>query len=398
MGFYILYVCASENDRLQQLDFIILGGGASGLQLAHRLSKSDAYKASSILILESDQHKANDRTWCFWETGDGEWDDLLQNQWSKVQFKSQSIDKTIDLGDTSYKMLRSKPYYDLLHKKIAQNNSVQIKYERCTGFSDKGSHVIVNTEQNTYQCSTLFNSIFDWNILRQQQQYPVLQQHFLGWYIKTPTPVFDVQKAVFMDFTVPQKQETRFMYVLPFTKTDALIEYTLFSEKLIDKSEYESAIRDYLKDKNIYDYELVEVEQGSIPMCSYPFWKNNTKNVHFIGSAGGWTKASTGFTFKNINRKTIALVDHISANKPLSRFAKKNRFWWYDLLFLDVLSKHNHVGAQLFSGMFGKNSPKRIFQFLDEQSHFFQEILIMRSFPTFLFVKQFFKRLFGTHH
>ena len=107
MDFYILYVCVSENDRLQQLDFIILGGGASGLQLAHRLNKNDAYKASSILILESDQHKANDRTWCFWETGEGEWDDLLQNQWSKVQFKSQSIDKTIDLGDTSYKMLRS---------------------------------------------------------------------------------------------------------------------------------------------------------------------------------------------------------------------------------------------------------------------------------------------------
>ena len=133
-------------------------------------------------------------------------------------------------------------------------------------------------------------------------------------------------------------------------------------------------------------------------MCSYPFWKHNSKNVHLIGSAGGWTKASTGFTFKNINRKTIALVDHISAKKTLTSFAKKNRFWWYDLLFLDVLSKHNHMGAKLFSAMFNKNSPKRIFQFLDEKSNFFQDILIMRSFPTLLFVKQFFKRLFGTYH
>ena len=398
MGFYILYVCDSDNHRLQQLDFIILGGGASGLQLADRLQKSDAFKASSILILESDPHKSNDRTWCFWETGQGEWDDLLQNQWNQVQFISPDVDKTIDLGAASYKMLRSKPYYDRLHQSIAQNNSVQIKYEHCTDFTDQGTHVIVKTKNNTYRCSTLFNSTFDWNILRQQQRYPVLQQHFLGWYIKTPTPVFDVKKAVFMDFTVSQKQNTRFMYVLPFTKTDALIEYTLFSKELLDQFEYESAIRDYLEQKNITTYELVEVEQGRIPMCSYPFWKHNTKNVHFIGSAGGWTKASTGFTFKNIHRKTIALVDHISANKPLSRFGKKNRFWWYDLLFLDVLSKHNHMGAQLFSGMFSKNSPKRIFRFLDEQSHLLQEILIMRSFPTLLFVKQFFKRLFGTHH
>ena len=383
---------------MQKLDFIILGGGASGLQLAYRLSNHTAFANASILILESNNHKGNDRTWCYWETGDGEWDDLLQNQWNKVQFKSKNVNKTIDLGSASYKMLRSKPYYERLHQSLANNKSIQIEYARCTGFVDEGSHVTVSTDRQTYRCSTLFNSAFDWNVLNKQSRYPVLQQHFLGWYIKTPRPLFDTKTAVFMDFTVPQFQETRFMYVLPYTQTEALIEYTLFSKELLDKSDYEDAIRDYLQDKNITDYQLIEVEQGSIPMCSYPFWENNSKNVHFIGSAGGWTKASTGFTFKNINRKTTALVDHIAAKKPLSRFAKKNRFWWYDLLFLDILAKYNHRGASLFSGMFRNNSPKRIFQFLDEQSHFLQELMIMRSFPKLLFVKQFFKRLFGAHH
>ena len=383
---------------MQQLDFIILGGGASGLQLAYRLSNHTAFANASILIIESNNHKGNDRTWCYWETGDGEWDDLLQNQWNKVQFKSKNVNKTIDLGSASYKMLRSKPFYERLHQSLANNKSIQIEYERCIGFVDKGSHVTVSTDMQTYRCSTLFNSAFDWNVLNKQSRYPVLQQHFLGWYIKTPRPLFDTKTAIFMDFTVPQFQETRFMYVLPYSQTEALIEYTLFSKELLDKSEYEDAIRDYLQDKNITDYQLIEVEQGSIPMCSYPFWENNSKNVHFIGSAGGWTKASTGFTFKNINRKTTALVNHIAAKKPLGSFAKKNRFWWYDLLFLDILAKYNHRGASLFSGMFRNNSPKRIFQFLDEQSHFLQELMIMRSFPKLLFVKQFFRRLFGAHH
>ena len=383
---------------MQQLDFIILGGGASGLQLAYRLSNHTAFANATILILESNNHKGNDRTWCYWETGDGEWDDLLQNQWSKVQFKSKNVDKIIDLGSASYKMLRSKPYYERLHQSLAKNKSIQIEYARCTGFVDKGSHVTVSTDKQTYRCWTLFNSAFDWNVLNNQSRYPVLQQHFLGWYIKTPRPLFDTETAVFMDFTVPQFHETRFMYVLPYTQTEALIEYTLFSKELLEKSEYEDAIRDYLQDKNITDYQLIEVEQGSIPMCSYPFWENNSKNVHFIGSAGGWTKASTGFTFKNINRKTTALVNHIAAKKPLSRFAKKNRFWWYDLLFLDILAKYNHRGASLFSRMFRSNSPKLIFRFLDEQSHFLQELMIMRSFPKLLFVKQFFKRLLGAHH
>ena len=383
---------------MQQLDFIILGGGASGLQLAYRLSRHTAFANASILIIESNNHKGNDRTWCYWETGDGEWDDLLQNQWNKVQFKSKNIDKIIDLGNASYKMLRSKPYYDNLHQSLAKNKSIQIEYAQCTGFVDEGFYVTVNTDKQTYRCSTLFNSIFDWSVLRKQNRYPVLQQHFLGWYIKTPRPQFDTETAVFMDFTVPQVQETRFMYVLPYTQTEALIEYTLFSKELLDKSEYEDAIREYLHHKKIKEYQLIEVEQGSIPMCSYPFWENNSNNVHFIGSAGGWTKASTGFTFKNITRKTTALVNHIAAKKPLSLFAKKNRFWWYDLLFLDILAKYNHRGASLFSGMFRNNSPKQIFRFLDEQSHFLQELMIMRSFPTLLFVKQFFKRLFGANH
>ena len=383
--------------RLQQLDFIILGGGASGLQLAYRLSNHNAFKNSSILILESNKEKGNDRTWCYWEKGSGEWDDLLQNQWNKVQFKSKNVDKIIDLGNASYKMLRSKPYYDRIHQHLAKK-SIQIEYAHCTGFVDEDTHVTVRTDKRTYRCLTLFNSIFDWNILNKQSKYPVLQQHFLGWYIKTPHPVFDTNNAVFMDFTVPQHQETRFMYILPYTKTQALIEYTLFSKELLNKSEYEDAIRVYLQDKNITDYQITEVERGSIPMTSYPFWENNSKNIHFIGSAGGWTKASTGFTFKNINRRTTDLINHIAAKKPLNRFAKKNRFWWYDLLFLDVLVNHNQRGASLFSGMFRKNNPKLIFQFLDEQSHIFQELMIMRSFPTLLFVKQFFRRLFGTHH
>ena len=172
-----------REQRLQQLDFIILGGGASGLQLAYRLSNHTAFENASILILESNKQKGNDRTWCYWETGDGEWDDLLQKQWKKVQFKSKNVDKIIDLGSASYKMLRSKAYYDRLHQSLVKNKSIQIEFAQCTGFVDEGTHVTVSTDKQTYRCSTLFNSAFDWNVLNNQSRYPVLQQHFLGWYI-----------------------------------------------------------------------------------------------------------------------------------------------------------------------------------------------------------------------
>jgi len=383
---------------VKHFDYIIAGGGASGLQLAYRMAQHPVLGKASILILEKDANKQNDRTWCFWEDGDGEWDDLLQSRWNAVQFNSPTHDQKIDLKPLSYKMIRSASWYDHIYKTLQNHPNIQLKYESVASFKDTEDGVVVTTSESEYVGQQLFNSILDWERLTQQQKYPVLQQHFLGWFVRTKSPVFDPETATFMDFDIPQNGHTRFMYVLPVSATEALVEYTLFSKKLLPKDEYKNALHAYLADKNITDYKVVEEEFGRIPMTCYPFSQHNTHRMLHIGSAGGWTKASTGFTFQNINRKTQALVAHLAANKPLKSFNKKNRFWYYDLLFLDVLAAHNSRGAALFSRMFQKNKPEAIFRFLDDKSSWIQELNIMRSFPTWLFVKQLWKRLLRTVH
>jgi lycopene beta-cyclase len=113
-----------------------------------------------------------------------------------------------------------------------------------------------------------------------------------------------------------------------------------------------------------------------------------------IGTAGGWTKASTGFTFQKSIRKTEEVIAFLKTDKDLNKMKQSNRFWFYDLLFLDVLSKHNEKGHMLFSLMFKKNKSERIFKFLDEQTTFLEELKIMLSFPVGLFVKALWKRIF----
>jgi len=113
-----------------------------------------------------------------------------------------------------------------------------------------------------------------------------------------------------------------------------------------------------------------------------------------IGTAGGWTKPSTGYTFQRINEKTKALVDFIKKGEPLSRFGKRDRFWFYDMLFIDVLAKDNAQGSDLFKRMFQKNSPDLIFKFLDERSSLIQELQIMQSFNVRQFVSALWKRIF----
>jgi lycopene beta-cyclase len=158
---------------------------------------------------------------------------------------------------------------------------------------------------------------------------------------------------------VAQNGNTRFMYILPFAKNEALFEYTLFSKDLLPYDDYKLAIEKYLEERNITHYEIVEKEQGSIPMTCYKFWEHNSKNIINIGTAGGWSKASTGFTFKNTTKKTAQLITHLKQNKPLPEFHKVNKFWFYDLLLLDILSKKTISERFFFQKCFKKMHPNK---------------------------------------
>src|SRR5690606_12273382 len=80
-----------------------------------------------------------------------------------------------------------------------------------------------------------------------------------------------------------------------------------------------------------------EKEAGNIPMTCFPFHKQNSQRVLFIGTAGGWTKASTGFTFFNSKKQSKKMVEFLKSNHNLNQFHQKNRYWYYDLILLEVL-------------------------------------------------------------
>ena len=128
-------------------------------------------------------------------------------------------------------------------------------------------------------------------------------------------------------------------------------------------------------------------------MTSYKFWEQNSKNILHIGTVGGWTKASTGYTFKNTSKKTIQLIAFLKAENDFTHFRKKTRFWWYDLLLIDVLSSYNHLGSKLFSTLFKINSLKNVFRFLDEETIFIEDLRIMLSMPPLRFITALFRRV-----
>ena len=69
---------------MKAFDYIIAGGGAAGLSLAWNLSRSEILRNKTVLIIDRDDKKRNDRTWGFWTKDFVDFDDILFRQFHRL--------------------------------------------------------------------------------------------------------------------------------------------------------------------------------------------------------------------------------------------------------------------------------------------------------------------------
>ena len=378
---------------MQHYHYIFTGSGLSALMTVYEMLLSGKFEDKSILLIDENAKKVNDRTWCFWDENNL-FDEIVSKKWNQAVFANKKFNRVLELTPYQYKKINGLDFYELVFKKISEHKNIHFLNQKVVDFTELGNHCVVKTESETFTCNKVFNSIYNPKVVTAQNKFPLIQQHFIGWFIKSKEAVFTPNCATFMDFSVEQKGNTRFMYVLPTSENEALLEYTLFSKDLLSKEEYESEIQKYIENLGITEYEITEKEQGNIPMTCYPFWKHNTKNIINIGSAGGWTKASTGYTFKNASKKSKALVQFLKSESDFTKFHKKDKFWFYDLLLLDILSSKNELGSKIFSSMFRSGNSTVIFKFLDEETSIWEDLQVIWKCPKMMFVKALFGRIF----
>jgi lycopene beta-cyclase len=375
-------------------NYIFAGSGLSALMTVYKMVQSGKFADKSILLLDENSKKANDRTWCFWSENNENWEPIIHKKWNSALFTNQDFKIDINLNPYKYNQIRGLDFYNFVFEVISKQENITFINQKVIDYEESENQITLQTETDSYTCDQLFNSILDLYEVENQTQYPLLKQHFIGWFIQSEQEVFNDEQATFMDFSVKQKGNTRFMYVLPTSKTEALLEYTLFSHNHLETSEYELELENYIQKSGIINYKIIEKERGSIPMTCFPFWKNNTVRLLNIGSAGGWTKASTGYTFKNADKKSTQLVRFLETQSDFRQFHKMSKFWFYDLLLLDILHRKNELGAFIFSALFKKGNPKLIFKFLDEETTLKEDIHVILKCPRRLFTMALFRVIF----
>ena len=380
---------------MQQYDVIIAGSGAAGLSLAWYLSQSEICKNWSVLLLDKDLKNQNDRTWGFWTKTSTPFDSIVSWQFSKAEFISRYFQEVLELAPYHYQVLEGIRFYEFVRETLAELPNFHFRKEEVKQISSGEKTASVHTEQATYQAPWVFSSIFLPEKVKQEVQQErgvYLMQHFKGWLIQAPRPVFNPQQVRLFDFRTPQHRQMRFMYVIPQAPDRALVEFTLFSKDLLAPAEYGEALEVYIRQVlKLEEYRVLDEEWGIIPMTTHRF-PAREERIIYIGTAGGASKASTGYTFQRIQEHCRALVAQLEQEAPpYAKAGSNSRYRLYDAMLLNVMDEQGEKSESIFSALFRNNPPQRILKFLDEETHPGEELKIMNSVPRTLFVRSFFQ-------
>ena len=276
---------------MREFDYIIIGGGCAGLSLAYELETNQKLKDKSLAIIEPREEYKRDKTWSFWKVINHNFEDCVKKSWNNFTINIPGNTKHVECNNTPYQTIDSSLFYSKIINTLKKNKNINF-FKNINEVEMKNSFVFNSLSDNHYDKSNLW-------------------QHFSGFEIETDKDLFDDKIFNLMDFDCDQKNSVHFFYTLPFSRRKALIETTWLSD-LNNNSlqDYENQLKDYIENHlNIKKYKINFTETGAIPLFHL---KNEQKiNQINIGTAGGMTRLSTGYTFLNIQEHSKYITKNI---------------------------------------------------------------------------------------
>ena len=352
---------------MKDFNYIIIGGGCAGLSLAYELEINNKLENKTLAIIEPRTNYDRDKTWSFWKISPHNFEDCVIKSWDN--FSVNIVDKTnyINCAKTPYQSIDSGLFYKKIISKLKNNKNI---------------YFLKTLEDLNVSDALIFNSLA--NIKSNKNN---LWQHFGGVEIETEKKFFDKEIMNLMDFDCDQKNSVHFFYTLPYSENRALVESTWLSN-MKDETErnYQDQLTNYIEKKlKIKNYKIMYKEQGKIPLF-YPQMVKK-KNEIFIGTAGGMTRLSTGYTFLNIQEHSKYICKNFEKINKVKNFEIQKKYKYLDKIFLKVLTKHPRRMPEIFYNMFTVNNEK-VVKFLSNKSNIIDDISVILKMPKTIFIKE----------
>ena len=367
-------MCTNNN-----YDYIIIGAGCAGLSLAYRLVNTK-YK---VCILESNEiiNKKN-KLWSFWDTYKTPFNHLVKKKWTELLIKNNYKEIKINCDNYTYQSIDSHDFNNYILDKIKKSNNIEIKFSsKVENIKKIKNKISLLVGKNTFTCNHIFDS-------RPNIKKIFMRQQFFGAYVLSEENIFNVNRPMFMDFS-NKLDKFHFNYVLPFSENFALIESTYFSSKkekeMLDLNYIDEYMNINYKGKK---YTIEKTEFGSIPMDTN-INSMSEKYITKIGSFSGATRASTGYTFINIQKQSddlVKLLPNISSMKTKKNFhplvLRK-----MDDIFLNIVSENPNYMKNALMNLFDSKSHESQIRFLSDTPSILDIFKIIFYLPKIEFLK-----------
>ncbi len=349
---------------MKEFDYIILGGGCAGLSLAYELDVHQKLNEKTLAIIEPRTEYKRDKTWSFWKVSHHNFDDCVKKSWKEFSIKTPSESKFIKCDNFPYQSIDSGLFYKKINDRLAKNKNIKF-------FKD--------IKELKTDNAFIFNSVPSL-----QDNKSNLWQHFHGIEIETDKDFFDDNIVDLMDFDCDQRNNVHFFYVLPFSKNKAMIETTWLSKEDKSLKDYDSQMKNYINRLGLKDYKISFKEEGAIPLF-HPLNKKDKNKIN-IGTAGGMTRLSTGYTFLNIQEHSKYIRMNIENIQNAKKYNIGKKYQFLDKVFLRVLEINPERMPNIFSNMFSSSSDT-VIKFLSNKSNLLQDISIILKMPKWIFIK-----------
>lgn len=300
----------------------IIGLGASGCSLVEALARYDCLPGD-VLISDPDPSVICDKGYGFWyRTSEF---DLFKpdSYWDSWSFSTNSKQVVHTGTQFKYGYRSGQSIFDTVSDLVSNHSQIKLVRE-------------------AVQSAPEADFIFDSRPVSPHRY--VVNQAFYGMVIETSSAhQFDV--VGLMEDLTSNDRGLIFRYLLPFTNTKLLIEYTEFTAETPDFLDLKSKVLQWCDQYLGSDYKVIKQEQASIPMGL------EGEELSFgtpIGVRGGRVRDSSGYSYyyaiKDAYRIANELVErgNFSPNKP------NNLESWMDAKLLWLIRRRPHVLPEIF--------------------------------------------------
>lgn len=373
-------------------DIVIVGGGLSGLAFAAELSQP-VFAQLRVLVLEARTAYVRDRTWSYWRS-DAEpahaYAHLERARWPAWRVGHGTRLAAQRSTNISYCTLDADAFYQEALRTIRACQHVELRLGTTVDRLQDGASPTVRTTAGETIAAAW---VCDARPLARPKDTGLVQQ-FAGWEVHTQHDVFDTSTVDLMRFEA-SAQGLHFLYVLPYSARNALVETTWVCPAS-HKPDYEAELQHYLKRAlGDHSFEVTYREKGVLPLQSTPLHMG--QRVIPIGSGAGTLRPSTGYAFIDTLQHTRRMAESLAQalsqapsqalqNWQPAPYKRAAIDAWMDRVFLNALQSDWSRAPAYFLSMFENVDAALMVTFLTGNATLSQRMAVAKVLPKSPFI------------